>query len=588
MRLRAKILILLVPLVVLPLLGLGWGAYDQLRETSERKTLDHMATLLKQIRLHTQAMLRTARANVQLLADQNLVRQYALAGEDERYEVLQPTLLRQLIVFQKVFPDYYEIRFLLPDGYEDLRWTRTPLPNITEDEGETPWFMAMSTSPREVYTAFVTDSDTRETVLLASKRMVLRDPSREPEGEPASLRGYLALSIDLDFLAKQLEGNLPGEKGLLFVVNSRGEVLLHPNNHRADALLHPAEVNHSNHPAAVRTASLPEDMTEQLIRYSETGTPFRAAVFNEASLLLSEQLHCDLYLVALLPEAELLDASRKLGLLVAAIILMAILVTTALLFISLDHLLVAPVRRLGMAMREFGAGNQQVQVRSERADELGELARLFDDMRENLRQSAEKIRYQAYHDTLTGLPNRLMFKDYLSHCLADARRRDGSLVLLFLDLDDFKTVNDSLGHHVGDLLLTGVAERLSACLRHADYLARAEEQPGESVVARLGGDEFIVMLSDLKDPQDSGAVAKRILHALVDPFEVQQHVLYASVSIGITVYPEDGVDVDTLIKNADIAMYHAKQRGKNNFQYYSEEMNRSVFHRLVSVNEWGW
>jgi len=587
MKLRAKILILLVPLVVLPLLGLGWVAYDQLRATTERKTLDQMATLMEQIKLHTQATLRTARANVELLSNQHLVRQYALAGEAERYEVLQPPLLRQLIGFQKVFPDYYEIRFILPDGYEDLRWTREPLPNATEKEGDSPWFLAMSASPREVYTAFVNDANTGSTALLAAKRMVLPDTRGGSAGMSASLRGYLALTIDLRFLAEQLEGNPLGEKGFLFVTNAQGEVLLHPRNPHVEALLHREDSDqrhHPTYPGVPHRIRLSSGLFEELIRYSDAGAPLRAEVFGEASLLRGEPLHCDLHLVAWLPEQELLNASRKLGLLVAVITLGAVLVTTGLLFVALDYLLVGPVERLGRAMREFGQGDLEVRVRSGRSDEIGELANLFDDMGENLRQSAEQIRYRAYHDSLTGLPNRLMFQDYLGHALADARRRGGSLVLLFLDLDNFKTVNDSLGHHVGDLLLKEVAERLSNCLRDADYVARAGNRSAANVVARLGGDEFIVMLSDLKDPQDSGAVAKRILRSLADPFVVQQHLLYASVSIGITIYPHDGLDVETLVKNADIAMYHAKQSGKNNFQYFSEQMNRTVFQRLVMEN----
>ncbi len=524
-----------------------------------------------------------------MLSTQNLVRQYLLAeDEEERYQVLQSPLLRQLISYQEAYPDYYEIRILLPDGNEDLRWTRLPLPNATEEEGDSAWFQAARSAADDIYSAFARNPDTGDPALVVSKRIRLKDRSSDPLSAPVKLRGYLVVTVDLGFLARTLQDSVIGQRGFLMVTDAEGKVLLHPDRPEANALLQMADraqTHPSAHPHPGDHETLPALLFGDLARHADTGDALRAQLSDHPLLFLGKRLDGNLYLFAALPVAELLDAGRQLGALVAVVVLAAVLIATMLLFFTLDRLLVTPVQRLGDAFREVGRGNLDAKIRSGRRDEIGALANMFDDMSENLRVSDERIRYLAYHDALTGLPNRMMFREYLNHALADARRRHQLLVLLFLDLDNFKDVNDTLGHQVGDALLQVVAERLEQCLRGADYIARLDATQAEGVVARLGGDEFIVMLTDLKDPYEATAVADRILTSLARPIPIENTDLYVSASIGITTSPADGDDVEGLIKNADIAMYHAKQQGKNNYQYFSDRMNTAAFHRVAMENK---
>jgi diguanylate cyclase (GGDEF)-like protein/PAS domain S-box-containing protein len=167
----------------------------------------------------------------------------------------------------------------------------------------------------------------------------------------------------------------------------------------------------------------------------------------------------------------------------------------------------------------------------------------------------EEIEYQAYHDVLTGLPNRLLFRDRIGVALAHARRASRAAAIMFLDLDDFKNVNDSVGHTVGDHLLKAVASRLVGCVR------------AEDTVARMGGDEFTVLLSDVADGRGTATVARKILDTVNQPVVIDGHELKVTTSIGIAVFPGDGFDAETLLKNADRAMYRAKQLGRNNYQY---------------------
>ncbi len=178
------------------------------------------------------------------------------------------------------------------------------------------------------------------------------------------------------------------------------------------------------------------------------------------------------------------------------------------------------------------------------------------------------IHYQAYHDLLTGLPNRALFKDRLKMSLAQANRNEYKTAIMFIDLDRFKIVNDTLGHKVGDQLLRAAARSMQRCLRAEDTLAR------------LGGDEFVVLLSKIKHPQDAAQVARKILDALEQPFILDERELLISASIGISVYPDDADEEEELIKNADVAMYSVKHDGKGNFAFYVKSMDANFSEHL--------
>ena len=189
------------------------------------------------------------------------------------------------------------------------------------------------------------------------------------------------------------------------------------------------------------------------------------------------------------------------------------------------------------------------------------------------RLADQRVVHMAHHDALTGLPNRTLFADRVGQAIARAHRRDGKIAVLFLDLDRFKNVNDSLGHAIGDLLLTAVAERLTNCLREED------------TAARLGGDEFIISLPDVADAGEAARVAARILGELAKPFTIAEHQLHADGSIGIALYPTDGDTAETLMRNADTAMYHAKESGRANYQFFSAQMTERVSRRLSTETD---
>jgi diguanylate cyclase (GGDEF)-like protein/PAS domain S-box-containing protein len=207
-------------------------------------------------------------------------------------------------------------------------------------------------------------------------------------------------------------------------------------------------------------------------------------------------------------------------------------------------------------------------------DEQGGVLNYIGVMRDisNIKQSQEQLEFLANYDPLTGLGNRNLFLSHLKTGIERAARHERKLALIFIDLDNFKVINDTLGHDVGDVLLTEVARRLKGAVRQED------------VVCRLGGDEFTVYVEDFDDPQSLTSTAQRLVQAVSEAYQISGHDIFVTASVGISIYPNDGATISELVKNADTAMYKVKEQGRNGFQFFKEDMNARAFERLVFVS----
>jgi diguanylate cyclase (GGDEF)-like protein/PAS domain S-box-containing protein len=200
------------------------------------------------------------------------------------------------------------------------------------------------------------------------------------------------------------------------------------------------------------------------------------------------------------------------------------------------------------------------------------------------KQAQDQIAFLENHDRLTLLPNRKLFNDRLEYALLLARRQKHMLVLMALGLDRFKRINDTLGHGIGDRLLQAVAQRILACVRDTDAVTRGEAPASDNMVARLGGDIFTALFPGISHIDNAVKISRRILDTLAQPFSIEGQEVFITASIGISVYPDDGMDRETLLKNADAAMYHAKAGGGNSYQFYDKSMNSAAFERLSLEN----
>ncbi|OED43053.1 hypothetical protein AB833_04510 [Chromatiales bacterium (ex Bugula neritina AB1)] len=216
-------------------------------------------------------------------------------------------------------------------------------------------------------------------------------------------------------------------------------------------------------------------------------------------------------------------------------------------------------------------------------EQIGHMVGTIQDITERS-NAEEQIHNLAYYDLVTGLPNRAHLYDMISLSLSQAHRFDSQFALLFLDLDHFKKVNDTLGHNAGDLLLREVSTRLKTAVRQSDVVARSVDQeiPHSNIesIARLGGDEFVVLLSRIERIEDAASVARRICKEIATSFLLDGNEVRITTTVGISLYPSDGNDVDTLLKHADVAMYHAKEQGRNGYQFYSEDIHQIALERF--------
>ena len=555
LQLQSKILLLLIPLIILPILVLGWFAYSLLMDDARSRSSYQSTALLEQIELQTRTQLRTARANASLFSNTALIQQYIeTPATAKTRQLLEQQIMDLLFNYQLAYPEYYEIRILGSDGIEQIRSVLGNTDNRFTNESSSNYFIEASNNPDIIYTTFFYNHDNNKTALLASKPLY---PDSGDSGTQKQLYGYLMLTISLDFLQYYINN----DKDEIFFTDNEGIILFHQL---------PELVGKQLSSSLFSTARNNDRGTTQFTgQYLGTETSFQAI-----------RLHDDLFAFYIHQKEELLAKSSSLGWTVTLISFTAMLLATAFLFGILRKLLIRPIQKLRLAASEMGKGQVLVPIDIDSSDEIGELANTFREMGKNLSHYHEQVRYVAYHDSLTGLPNRLMFRNYLNRATAEARRDMQNLAVLFLDLDNFKRINDTLGHQAGDKLLEAFADRLSKQLRETDVVSHPSQSEASQVIARLAGDEFIILLPGISGPVEPQKVAKRILASLSEPFVISVHELFISASIGIAIYPEDGETSGELLKNADIAMYHAKKLGRNNYQYYSRKLNEEAAEKL--------
>lgn len=377
MRLRGKILTGLVPVLVIPLLLVGWLAYAKLGEYSQQTAIAQSDALMEQASTSIHAYLRGVHADAKLFAAADLLRNY-LAAEDEadRHEIFQTPLLYQFSNYMAAHPEYYEIRVVLPDGHEDVRLAARGLANLQEDESGSPWFQELSRSTAESFARFIVNPDNQELALLYAKRLVLQDQADRGALTEPKFKGFLVLTVRLDFLAEQVQKGLAGNKGSLFFTDGEGRILMHPE---------PAMILQSLPPALC--GQMICEVGEQRILSSDLGEP---------SFILARQVSDDLWVVSVLPQAELLAASRQLGFMVLGITLVTIVLVVAVLLAGLQRFLLNPITALAGVAAEVGRGNLDVHLDVASHDEMGAVCDTFNKMVADVKSSqAQILAYQG-------------------------------------------------------------------------------------------------------------------------------------------------------------------------------------------------
>lgn len=541
MHLRAKLALALGPLVVAPVFALGWLTWESLRNELQGEAERGMQSALLLAEQRLTDLVADAHADAGLLAAAPEVRAYAAAlVSADGGAAARADLMRLLEHYRAAYPDYLGIRLL--NGAGDIL-IEASAKGLQDD---TAALRAGDAPPAAAATA-LQRFDPQADVLHVQRPLVL--PAADGV---AGFRGRLALSLALAPLYAHLAEPYLRFGGELLLALPGGGLL----NASGDA-----------------PRQLPSALREQLSALEHAVEPRRLRWRGEPSLALARSLPAGVTAVAVQPLHNLSRPLQQLALQIVAISFFAGLLLVAMLFVWLRRLVLRPLTALRQAARAIGTGRSVPALPVPGDDELGELAAELHDMAERLGQYNEQIEQLAFYDQLTGLPNRNLIRDLLAQRMAAPHAQDDVLALLFVDLDNFKQINDNLGHAVGDSLLETFADRLHALLA-------AEGLGHSALLARFGGDELLVAADALPGPRAVEALAKRILTVASEPFELNGGRYIVTASIGIALYPRDAEDPEGLIRCADLAMYRAKAEGRDLYRFFTRELNARASQRL--------
>lgn len=362
MNLQVKISAVVIPLILAPIVILGAIAYQQLRDTSTQMALNQVAVILDQMVDKYLDVQTTAEANVELFSNSELLHKYLLTqSEADRYELLQPHLLKLFAGYQEAYPDYYEIRVLLPDGYEDTRSTVVRLDNKSDEEAAQAYFQSALANPEELISTRYRNPDNDEVSLLVMKKIHLRDLAIDPVLDQKVLRGFLAVTVNLRFIEEQIMANVSPQLDM-FVMSKDGKIIFDPRDEH-------------------RFGQVPEHILALISASGRSESEMGAYFHGKDVIFNSRELPHGLVLVGMSPVKALHAGSRGLGNVVAITLMVATVVTSVLMVLILRQLLVSPIQRLNRASREISEGNLYTAIRSDEEDELGDLMRAYDRMR---------------------------------------------------------------------------------------------------------------------------------------------------------------------------------------------------------------
>lgn len=560
MKLLLKMLGWLVPLVLVPLLAVAILAYQTVQQITIDQAYHELQKITDDVGHQVTSNTDRARHNLDMISNDGLIQDYLRVSEAERYTLYQAPLLRRFKALQTAYPEYLSLQLHTPQGTKTVSratqenaapsetLTNTLIDQLNKADTDTPLLLAPDTFSAE------------HPWLMVAKRVEGRLYANNP-GVKGTL-GYVIASVDGKFLQQTLDQATSQQNALYLVVNAQRQSLFGSTELSADEVLPDIERKmRSAHPNVIEVAV-------QGQRY----LALRSSVADGVDLFVLKSLE------------TLTSASESLTRMMAGVSLIVASIAIVVLYFIVTIIITRPLSKLNDATRAIATGDLDIDIDVNQSDEVGDLARSLRNMTHKLKRSTEQIEELAYFDTLTGLPNKVSFFDGVQSLIQQAEAGNTMVAVLFFDLDNFKTINDSLGHHYGDELLMSVGSRLRECIRGSDMLQSAHNLQKEvkgSMIARLGGDEFTLALANIQEPQQASKVAVRILTKLAMPFHLNDNEVFVGASIGIAVYPRDGTTVEALLKHADIAMYEAKSRGKNNFQYFDQHMNDPINERLA-------
>jgi diguanylate cyclase (GGDEF)-like protein len=553
-------------LVMVGLLGTGLTGYfayqasrEQLLKSSKERLLTATQVLMRQVTV----ALNDVKADVRLIAQHPQAPRILQRTSPGFQALSEENVAKMFEGLMAVHPEYFQMRLIEADnhGMERIRVDRDMggLLRISGDDlqekGHYPYvFETLSLPPGSIYVSRATIN--HETGAHAGEGRPALQVTAPIHDARRHAIGLIVINVDLQGLFAQLAADLPPELKL-YLANGRGDYLIHPDPSRSFAFDRGQIARVQDEFPAMAAALNGSQKAESHLVTSNRASDAEPLVAAFGIRAIPDMEGNDAFILGLSqPLASVLSESKQLASITLGIVL-SFSAMTVLLAFFLARAFNRPFYRIVAEIRRFAVDGKIGNLPVNRRDEIGELAHSIQLMErqiqhqiEDLQMQQEMLDHLASHDSLTGLPNRRMFLDRLQHALARAKRQNEQLLLLFIDLDDFKIINDTHGHGAGDAVLQAVAQRLRALLRESD------------TAARLGGDEFIILFEGTWDDAQIEQMVHKVQTAMTEPIPYLDIELHSGGSIGYSRFPQDGSTSSTLIAAADQAMYHCKTNGR--------------------------
>ena len=547
----------------------GYYSYSSSRATllksAERDLLTATQVLGRNLRGSIDGVARDAL----LLAEVSKVRALPQQTDEERRQHSEHDLAELFRAQMQVHPEYMQIRLISATGHglEQVRLDRAGerLLHVgsakLQEKGHYAYvFDTLRLPPGEVrLSPIVINHELGAHSGLGKPTLHVSTPVAGADGKTAAL---IVINVDLDQLFAQIKSDLPSHYQV-YLSNRWGDLLIHPDHRRTFGFDQGRRLFiQEEFPQVSKLLEGGKD--NSLISHAGEGDNELVAAFVRLGVNASTR---ERFIVLGLaqPENHVLAETTRLGQRIIQVVILSSLLALAIAIIA-SRAMTHSLKSITLAVQQFARERRTSPLPVHRQDELGQLARSFAQMQEeileqldDLNQSRNALEHLARHDALTGLPNRRMFFERLEHALANARRSAKPLAVLFVDLDHFKELNDSLGHGVGDRVLQAVANLLRSATRESD------------TVARLGGDEFVILIEQMDDPQRVIAVLHKLHERFQLPMLLDSHEVQVQASMGVSLFPRDGDDIESLLQQADRAMYAAKNAGRNTYSYEAHE-----------------
>ncbi len=567
----------------------GYYTFTQSRSMLVKSAESELLTSTQVLGRRLSIVLAEIESNVRLLSQMPSARALLDPHPDKPDWQPREQLTQVFINILNLHPEYFQIRLIGKANFgrelvrvdRDVNTLSVIAPDQMQEKAQYPYvYETLRLKPDDIYLSRINiNHEFGAHQGLNKPTLQMAAPVTSMRGEVA---GLIVINIDLNGLFKLLQADLP-DNILLYLTNQEGDFLIHPDHSqefgfdRGRRILiqdsFPATADIFNNTLTSMVFNLTTPPTRDYNSGAIIPGSNLAGAFTKLPL---GTLAPDRFLVLglAIPLESVFAGTRQLGQNIIHII-MAFSVLAILVAMITSRAVSRPLNMMVNAVKRFSDEHVMGDLPIQKNDEIGLLARTFLEMQsllrshlDDLHQKERHLHHLAQHDTLTNLPNRMLLFDRMRHAMAKAHRTDKQLALIFIDLDRFKDINDSLGHAVGDEVIKSVAQNLARLLRDED------------TVARLGGDEFIVVLEDIDTIQQVTSITQKLLLKLQQPIHLEGQDLYLSASMGISLYPQDGDDAETLLRNADAAMYKAKEEGRNMFHFYTEDMTTSALARV--------